>query len=109
MHTGDFLGGTQLYTWGSGYHGQLALGTRQVQPTPALVAKLLTTQQFIRRVWCGSHHCAAVSTESELYTWGSNTTGCLGRALPGKFQKTTKQEPRECLWWYSEHLLMLKA
>lgn len=73
----------QLYTWGSGYHGQLALGTRQVQPTPAIVAKLLATQQLLRKVWCGSHHCAAVTTDGELYTWGSNRTGCLGRALPG--------------------------
>ncbi|CAB1116212.1 unnamed protein product [Ectocarpus sp. CCAP 1310/34] len=74
--------GGYLYTWGSGYHGQLALGTRQVQPTPAIVAKLLSTQQLLRKVWCGSHHCAAVTTDGELYTWGSNRTGCLGRALP---------------------------
>ena len=73
----------QLYTWGSGYHGQLALGTRQVQPTPTIVSKLLTTQQFVRQVWCGSHHCAAVTTDGELYTWGANKTGCLGRVLPG--------------------------
>ena len=75
--------GLQLYTWGSGYHGQLALGTRQVQPTPAIVSKLLTTQQLLRKVWFGSHHCAAVTTDGELYTWGSNRTGCLGRKLPG--------------------------
>lgn len=76
----------QLYTWGSGYHGQLALGTRQVQPTPAIVAKLLATQQLLKKVWCGSHHCAAVTTDGELYTWGSNRTGCLGRALPGMYR-----------------------
>ncbi|CAM9139716.1 unnamed protein product [Ectocarpus fasciculatus] len=74
--------GGYLYTWGSGYHGQLALGTRQVQPTPAIVAKLLATQQLLKKVWCGSHHCAAVTTDGELYTWGSNRTGCLGRTLP---------------------------
>lgn len=73
----------QLYTWGSGYHGQLALGTRQVQATPSIVSKLLTTQQLLTKVWCGSHHCAGVTTDGELYTWGSNRTGCLGRTLPG--------------------------
>ena len=73
----------QLYTWGSGYHGQLALGTRQVQPTPSIVNKLLSTQQLLRKVFCGSHHCAAITTDGELYTWGSNRTGCLGRTLPG--------------------------
>ncbi|CAM9901575.1 unnamed protein product [Ectocarpus sp. 12 AP-2014] len=80
--------GGYLYTWGSGYHGQLALGTRQVQPTPTIVAKLLATQQLLRKVWCGSHHCAAVTTDGELYTWGSNRTGCLGRALPDGEQYT---------------------
>ncbi|CAM9525386.1 unnamed protein product [Pylaiella littoralis] len=74
--------GGYLYTWGSGYHGQLALGTRQVQPTPAIVSKLLVTQQLLTRVWCGSHHCAGLTTDGELYTWGSNRTGGLGRALP---------------------------
>lgn len=75
--------GAQLYTWGSGYHGQLALGTRQVQTTPAIVSKLLSTQQLLTKVWCGSHHCAGVTADGELYTWGSNRTGCLGRSLPG--------------------------
>eukprot|EP00752_Nemacystus_decipiens_P015195 g13530.t1 len=78
--------GGYLYTWGSGYHGQLALGTRQVQPTPSVVSKLLTTQQLLRKVFCGSHHCAAITTDGELYTWGSNRTGCLGRTLPDEEQ-----------------------
>eukprot|EP00903_Cladosiphon_okamuranus_P008492 g8159.t1 len=80
--------GGYLYTWGSGYHGQLALGTRQVQATPSIVTKLLTTQQLLTKVWCGSHHCAAVTTDGELYTWGSNRSGCLGRTLPDDQQYT---------------------
>lgn len=89
-----FLSVLQLYTWGSGYHGQLALGTRQVQPTPAIVSKLLTTQQLLRKVWFGSHHCAAVTTDGELYTWGSNRTGCLGRKLPGTAMPNIHATPR---------------
>ncbi|CAM9747762.1 unnamed protein product, partial [Discosporangium mesarthrocarpum] len=68
----------QLYTWGSGYHGQLALGTRQTQPKPAVVGTFLATQQLLRSVHLGSHHCAAMTVEGELYTWGSNRNGCLG-------------------------------
>ena len=82
----------QLYTWGSGYHGQLALGTRQVQATPSIVSKLLATQQLLTRVWCGSHHCAAVTADGELYTWGSNRTGCLGRILPGTTMMVQMQD-----------------
>ncbi|CAM9817562.1 unnamed protein product, partial [Choristocarpus tenellus] len=73
--------GGYLYTWGCGYHGQLALGNRQVQPKPGIVGAFLDTQQLLQSVHCGSHHCAAVTIEGELYTWGSNKNNCLGRTL----------------------------
>lgn len=30
---------------------------------------------------CGSHHCALVTPDNELYTWGSNKHMCLGRKI----------------------------
>lgn len=35
----------------------------------------------IRQVACGVGHTAAVSAYGELYTWGSNRTGCTGHAI----------------------------
>ncbi|CAM9715922.1 unnamed protein product [Chrysoparadoxa australica] len=71
-----------VYTWGSGYHGQLGQENKLVSLKPALVSNLLKTQQFIASICCGSHHNAALTAEGELYTWGSNRNGCLGRTLP---------------------------
>ncbi|CAM9830806.1 unnamed protein product, partial [Phaeothamnion confervicola] len=75
------VGGGYLYTWGAGYHGQLAQGQRQQHPRPALVTAFLATHQFVASVACGPYHNAAVTAEGELYTWGSNRDGCLGRSL----------------------------
>ncbi|KAG5178125.1 regulator of chromosome condensation 1/beta-lactamase-inhibitor protein II [Tribonema minus] len=75
------LNGGYLYTWGSGYHGQLGLGHRQVVLRPTLVQELLKTQQWVKFVACGSHHNVVVTAEGELYSWGSNKHGCLGRTL----------------------------
>ena len=74
-----FLNAGWVYTWGSGYHGQLAQGTRQIALLPAPVEYFLTYHLTIKQIFAGSHHCAAVTLEGELYTWGSNKNGCLGR------------------------------
>ncbi len=35
----------------------------------------------MKRVFCGSHHNAVLTSEKELYTWGSNQNGCLGHDI----------------------------
>jgi alpha-tubulin suppressor-like RCC1 family protein len=47
--------------------------------TPTLVTDLLLTQQWVKFIACGSHHNAVVTADGELYSWGSNRHGCLGR------------------------------
>ena len=73
------LKGGWLYTWGSGYHGQLAQGTKVVSLTPGVVEYFLGVHLLVTQVAAGSHHCLAITEDSELYSWGSNNFGCLGR------------------------------
>jgi alpha-tubulin suppressor-like RCC1 family protein len=71
--------GGWVYTWGSGYHGQLAQGTRNVSPLPELVDHFPSVHLLVKLIATGSHHCLAVTQDSEMYSWGSNVNGCLGR------------------------------
>lgn len=76
LHTGGWV-----YTWGSGYHGQLAQGSKQTTHTPELVTYFSKLHILIKLIASGSHHSAAVTQDGELYTWGSNANGCLGRKI----------------------------
>lgn len=71
-----------LYTWGSGYQGQLGQGTVCKSSTPALVTGLCDA--FVSAVFCGSSHNAAIASDGNLYTWGSNKHGALGRLIEEK-------------------------
>jgi len=74
------LGGVWLYTWGSGYHGQLAQGhSKVVSLIPGVVEYFLGVHLLVKQVAAGSHHCLAITQDAELYSWGSNNNGCLGR------------------------------
>lgn len=73
------LGAGWVYTWGSGYHGQLGQDTRQISLLPETVEYFVHYHLAIKQIFGGSHHCAAITKEGELYTWGSNKYGCLGR------------------------------
>mmetsp|Transcript_1477 Transcript_1477/g.2016 ORF Transcript_1477/g.2016 Transcript_1477/m.2016 type:complete len:602 (-) Transcript_1477:2-1807(-) len=73
--------GGVVYTWGSGYHGQLAQLDTQVALEPAPVEYFLDFHLPVRFVSCGPYHCAAITVDQELYTWGSNMHGCLGRVI----------------------------
>lgn len=72
-------GGGWLYSWGSGYHGQLGQGLKVVSPYAEPIDYFLQYHLLIKEIACGSHHCAALTREGELYTWGQNINGCLGR------------------------------
>lgn len=73
------LTGGYLYTWGSGYHGQLAHGTKSISMEPEIVEYFVNVQMMIKFIAAGPTHCAAVTKEGELYSWGSNLHGALGR------------------------------
>ncbi|DAZ98262.1 TPA: hypothetical protein N0F65_008947 [Lagenidium giganteum] len=96
------LKGGLVYTWGTGRVGQLAQGGTQFSPLPGLVTDLLVTHVLIKKVCAGIFHNVALSVDdepiSQVFTWGSNSNGCLGRpqelegieetfcAVPGKIE-----------------------
>jgi hypothetical protein len=59
----------------------LAHDTKQIALFPEPVEYFLQYHLFLKAIFAGSHHCAAITHEGELYTWGSNKNGCLGRKI----------------------------
>ncbi|GAB9464372.1 hypothetical protein Gpo141_00001803 [Globisporangium polare] len=102
------LKGGLVYTWGSGRLGQLAQGGTQISPTPGLVTDFITTHALIKKVCAGMYHNVALSVDDEVFTWGSNSNGCLGRpeelanleedfcAVPGKVEGMEEFVGRPC-------------
>ena len=43
----------------------------------------------MRTISCGSFHNAAISRDGDLFTWGSNGSGCLGRTIDEKYSSFT--------------------
>lgn len=54
---------------------------KSISTKPALVSFFSDNQIPVRSILCGSHHNACITSEMELFTWGSNEHGCLGRIL----------------------------
>lgn len=73
------LKGGWLYTWGSGYHGQLGHGLKMICMIPEVVEYFLGVHLLVTSITAGSHHSLAITQDCELYSWGSNNFGCLGR------------------------------
>lgn len=66
-----------VYSWGDGAHGRLGHGDVYPRTSPTLVRGL--AGKNISRVAAFSGHAAAVTATGELYTWGSDSDGQLGR------------------------------
>ncbi|XP_070545224.1 probable E3 ubiquitin-protein ligase HERC4 isoform X2 [Ptychodera flava] len=68
----------QVFSWGQDVHGQCGRGTddRQPKPTPRLLKSLANVH--VIQVACGAHHSMALTSESQIYVWGSNDSGQLG-------------------------------
>lgn len=71
----------EVYTWGSGYHGQLGQKNVQVSLVPGRVADINELHIFCKTLAIGSHHCAMIANDGELWTWGSNKHHALGREI----------------------------
>lgn len=46
---------------------------------PTRVEDLVASHVFVKKICAGAFHNAALSLDGEVFTWGSNTGGCLGR------------------------------
>jgi hypothetical protein len=70
-----------LYTWGSGYAGQLAQGDTMISLVPTIVPFFARGEVYAKKIFCGSHHNAVISKDGKMFTWGLNEQGCLGRKI----------------------------
>lgn len=73
-----------VYTWGSGYSGQLGQGNTTISKTPAIVPYFLDGIIYARKVFCGQNHNAVIDNNFRLITWGGNQHNCLGRDIDEK-------------------------
>lgn len=83
-----------LWCWGHGKQGQLGDGERpsarpipkkltryKTSPQGGCVEDMPTTLRF-KQLACGARHTAAISTDGELFTFGSGKQGQLGHGMP---------------------------
>jgi alpha-tubulin suppressor-like RCC1 family protein len=75
-----FQGGS-LVCWGSAYHGQLAQSDVTCLLRPTVSQVCLDMRLLFVRLACGPTHCLAQTVDGDLYSWGSNQHGELGRAM----------------------------
>ena len=68
-----------VFAFGSNSHGQLGVGDLAPRGAPAAVQKL---PDKVVMVAAGSYHSAALTSGGQLFTWGNNAKGQLGRTGP---------------------------
>ncbi|KAM9328216.1 alsin [Pholidichthys leucotaenia] len=67
---------TEVWSWGHGEHGQLGHGDGLARLQP-LCIKSLNSKEVVR-VAAGGHHSLALTAQSQVFSWGSNSCGQLG-------------------------------
>eukprot|EP00771_Trimastix_marina_P001282 gnl/Trimastix_PCT/2341.p1 GENE.gnl/Trimastix_PCT/2341~~gnl/Trimastix_PCT/2341.p1 ORF type:complete len:723 (-),score=104.11 gnl/Trimastix_PCT/2341:234-2402(-) len=67
----------EVFAWGLNGHGQLGNGTTTNRTDPIRVGGLLAGKRVVK-IACGWLHSLALTSEGEVYTWGSNDNGQLG-------------------------------
>ena len=79
----------QLLVWGFNNDGTLGLGEEAVDENIADPTKLNAPHDTAWiQIVCGKYHTAAVSSNGDLYTWGSGRKGRLGHG-----NKTDRHAP----------------
>lgn len=78
-----------LYSWGTGLNGQLGQKDATTSMKPSLVPYFCEQHILLKKVTCGSHHNAVITSENELFTWGSNLNNCLGHEIEEEFVSFT--------------------
>ncbi|XP_074520358.1 alsin isoform X2 [Halichoeres trimaculatus] len=67
---------TEVWSWGHSEHGQLGHGDNLARLQP-LCIKSLNNKEVVR-VAAGAHHSLALTAQSQVFSWGSNSCGQLG-------------------------------
>ncbi|XP_024522134.1 PH, RCC1 and FYVE domains-containing protein 1 isoform X2 [Selaginella moellendorffii] len=66
----------RVFTMGSTIYGQLG-NPKADGKVPGMVDGELA-RTFVEEIGCGAHHVAALSSKTEIYTWGKGANGRLG-------------------------------
>ncbi|KAL4472586.1 hypothetical protein ABPG74_018535 [Tetrahymena malaccensis] len=77
FHSAAITNNGRLFTWGRDSNGQLGYGQEKADVFPKEVQALSNT--YIASVACGEGHTLALSKNNELFSWGLNSSGQLGR------------------------------
>ncbi|EFN71674.1 RCC1 and BTB domain-containing protein 1 [Camponotus floridanus] len=67
----------KLYVWGSNKYGQIS--TIQSQKQYVYPCEITTFSDKIDKVVCGYAHTLALTNKGEIYAWGGNSCGQVGR------------------------------
>ncbi|XP_049645846.1 probable E3 ubiquitin-protein ligase HERC6 [Suncus etruscus] len=79
-----------VFAWGAGTEGQLGIGEFKERVDTPMKIKSLSGIKIIQ-ISCGDHHSLALSEDSQLFSWGSNSHGQLGLGKEFSSQKIPKQ------------------
>ncbi|KAL1021859.1 hypothetical protein UPYG_G00018960 [Umbra pygmaea] len=67
---------TEVWSWGRGDEGQLGHGDNLPRLQP-LCIKCLSSKEVVR-VAAGAHHSLVLTAQSQVFSWGRNSSGQLG-------------------------------
>ncbi len=87
-HSAAITDDGRVYTWGSGFCGQLGHGNAESKAAPTLVEGLASVP--MKMVSCGETHNVALSADGGVYVWGLDVEGQLGLGASGHKAVPTK-------------------
>ncbi|XP_019120648.2 alsin isoform X2 [Larimichthys crocea] len=100
---------TEVWSWGNCEHGQLGHGDCLARLQP-LCIKSLNNKEVVR-VAAGAHHSLALTAQSQVFSWGSNSCGQLGHMeSPSTVPRLAKMSEGIRVWDISageRHTLLL--
>ncbi|XP_069377256.1 alsin isoform X5 [Paralichthys olivaceus] len=100
---------TEVWSWGHGEHGQLGHGDNLARLKP-LCIKSLNSKEVVR-VAAGAGHSLALTAQSQVFSWGSNSSGQLGHMeSPSTIPRLAKLSEGIRVWDVSagsKHTLLL--
>lgn len=87
---------TELWSWGKNNRGQLGLGDMIDRPRPTIVKAM--SNKRVTKVCCGTCHTMALTANSQVYSWGNNVSGQLGRKEESALPNIIKMVPGCYIW-----------
>uniref|UniRef100_A0A8C4DR89 Alsin Rho guanine nucleotide exchange factor ALS2 b n=1 Tax=Dicentrarchus labrax TaxID=13489 RepID=A0A8C4DR89_DICLA len=100
---------TEVWSWGHCEHGQLGHGDSLARLQPQCIKSL--NKKEVVRVAAGAHHSLALTAQSQVFSWGSNSCGQLGHMdSPSTVPRLAKMSEGIRVWDVSageRHTLLL--